>query len=267
MIMCTYTDDRGDILIAYLYDDLEPGERARFESHLPSCSACSGELAELRAVRAQLGRWAPPEPGALVHSDPAQLHQHRWWQAVPAWAQAAAALLVLGMAATIANLEVRVGSDGVTVRTGWFAPDAAARGNAASGARADGRDGLVRQNAGSNTADWRAELTAVEERLRGEMRAAVSASAAEQPRAASTAADDAAVLRRVRALLEESERRQQRELALRIAGVMRDVDVQRRADLVRIDRSLGTLERNTGVEVMRQGEMLNYLVRTAQGNR
>jgi Putative zinc-finger len=264
MIMCTYTEDRGDILIAYLYDDLEPGERARFESHLPSCSACSEELAELRAVRAQLGRWAPPEPGVLVHSDASAQHQHRWWQAVPAWAQAAAAILVLGTAATLANLEVRVGPAGVTVRTGWFAPDSTSSVDTVSGARAAGESS---QSAGLDNAAWRAELAALEERLRGEMRTPVTSSIAEQPRAERAAADDAALLRRVRAMLEESERRQQRELALRIAGVMRDVDVQRRADLVRIDRSLGTLERNTGVEVMRQGEMLNYLVRAAQGNR
>ena len=45
-------------------------------------------------------------------------------------------------------------------------------------------------------------------------------------------------MRRVRALLEESEKRQQRELALRVAEVLRDVNAQRQADLMKIDRSL-----------------------------
>ena len=72
------------------------------------------------------------------------------------------------------------------------------------------------------------------------------------------------VERRVRALLDESEKRQQRELALRVADVMRDLDTQRRADLTKIDRSLGVIQNNAGVEVLKQRELLNYLVRASQ---
>jgi hypothetical protein len=253
MIMCTYGEDRGDILIGYLYGDLDPGERVRFEAHLASCSACAGELAELGGVRAQLGRWSPPEPGALVH--PGIEQPRRWWRDVPAWAQAAAALLVLGASAAIMHLEVRFDGAGVTVRTGW----SAAASPLVQGDRADVPAPVA--IAGPASDAWRAELAAVEARLRREFRLpAATITTAARPEAQ----DDPALLRRVRAIVEESERRQQRELALRIAGVMRDVDAQRQADLVRIDRSLGTIERNTGVEVMRQGQMLNYLVRTAQ---
>ena len=60
------------------------------------------------------------------------------------------------------------------------------------------------------------------------------------------------MLRRVRALVDESEQRQQRELALRVAEVLRDVNAQRQADLVKIDRSLGVVQNNLGVEVMKQ---------------
>ena len=67
----------------------------------------------------------------------------------------------------------------------------------------------------------------------------------------------------MRGLLDESERRQQRELALRVAEVLRDVNAQRAADLVRIDRSLGIVQNNTGVEVAKQRELLNYLVRAS----
>ena len=72
-------------------------------------------------------------------------------------------------------------------------------------------------------------------------------------------------LRRVRALVEESERRQQRELALRLGEAVREVNVQRQADLVRIDRNIGAMQNNTGREMLRQrSEMLNYVtVRTA----
>jgi hypothetical protein len=33
---------------------------------------------------------------------------------------------------------------------------------------------------------------------------------------------------------------------------------------MKIDRSLGVLQNNTGVEVMKQRELLNYLVRVSQ---
>ena len=76
-------------------------------------------------------------------------------------------------------------------------------------------------------------------------------------------------LRRVRALVDESERRQQRELALRLGEAMREVNAQRQEDLVRIDRNIGAMQSNTGREMLRQrSEMLNYVtVRTAAGRR
>ena len=43
---------------------------------------------------------------------------------LPVWAQVAAALLVLGVSAGIANLDVRYDQSGLTIRTGW-SPDAA----------------------------------------------------------------------------------------------------------------------------------------------
>jgi hypothetical protein len=76
---------------------------------------------------------------------------------------------------------------------------------------------------------------------------------------------------RVRGLIDESEQRQRRELALRLADMLRDVQFQRRDDLEKIDRSLGVIQANlgmmqsTGVEVMRQRQMLNDLaVRVSQ---
>jgi hypothetical protein len=68
----------------------------------------------------------------------------------------------------------------------------------------------------------------------------------------------------VQALIEQSERRQQRELALRLAQVVRDVDAQRRADLLRVDQNLGQLEGQTGAAAAQQRELLNYLVRVSQ---
>ncbi len=63
-------------------------------------------------------------------------------------------------------------------------------------------------------------------------------------------------------MLQDSERRQQRELALRLAELMRDVQSQRQADLVKIERSLGVIQSRTGqtgIEVMRTQRQVNSL--------
>ncbi len=85
---------------------------------------------------------------------------------------------------------------------------------------------------------------------------------ASQPVAATPA--DARVLERVRAMIDESEQRQRRELALRTTEVVRDFDAQRNDDLVRIERTLGQMDGTTGVEVAQQRQMLNYLMRVSQ---
>ena len=72
---------------------------------------------------------------------------------------------------------------------------------------------------------------------------------------------------RVRTLIEESEQRQQRELALRTAELVRDFDSQRRIDLTQIQRNFGQIEGLTGAEVREQREMLNYLIRVSQQQR
>src|SRR5262245_25619228 len=79
-----------------------------------------------------------------------------WLPDVPAWAQAAAAILILGVAAGIANLEVRYNQDGLMVRTGWSKAQAATP-NAGAAARSD--------------AVSRTELVALEDRLKHEVRA------------------------------------------------------------------------------------------------
>ena len=66
-------------------------------------------------------------------------------------------------------------------------------------------------------------------------------------------------MRRVRALIDESERKQQRELALRVAEMARDSQAQRQADFAQINRSLGFIQANTGAEMMRNRQRLNSL--------
>ena len=295
-MICGYGGDRDEILVAYVYGDIEPAGRAAFDAHLTKCVHCRTELTELRGVRAQLEQWAPPEPlRALTrHSAPQAGPRVRVWTTLaemPAWAQVAAALVFLGVAAGLANLDVRYDREGLTVRTGWSGSAAAqdvarraARGvppsaaqnvppGAAQNVAPDVAHGVAQDVAqdfspGHNAAPWRADLAALERQLRTEFRASGAPGVTVQPASAQTGsaaangARDGEMLRRVRALLEESERKQQRELALRVAQVIRDVNAQREADLVKIDRSLGLIQNNTGVEAMKQRELLNYLVRT-----
>ena len=257
-LSCSYGDTRDEAIVAYLYDEAEesPARRALFETHLQTCPRCRAEVASLRGVRAQLARWAPPEPGfylANPQSNPqSAILNPQWWRAVPAWAQVAAAMLFLGLSAGIANLDVRYDQSGLTVRTGW---------SGRSGGAGKSRGSDVAQGV-SATAPWKADLTALESQLKTEIHAvqtSTTSTTAATIRTVSTPASDAEVTRRVRALVEDSEKRQQRELALRIAELLRDVNVQRQADLVKIDRTLGVVQNNVGIEVMKTRQQMNQM--------
>lgn len=245
-----------DILMSYVYEDGDERERRAFDAHLGRCERCAKDVAELRAVRRDMAAWAPPETvlGFRIVRAP-EPERSRWaWlrpPAMPAWAQLAAASLVVGIAVGLSGLEIRYDRDGVVVTTGWgkgAAKTAAAVPMAATTA-AD--------------APWRAELAAVQEQLRGEIR---QASAEGQPASAAAGASmsDTELLARVRQLIEASETRTDREMALRLAQVVRDVDTQRRADMTRVADSFGVLEGRTGAAVAQQREMMNYLVRVSQ---
>jgi hypothetical protein len=267
--VCSYPGDRDEALVTYLYDDeSDASARAVFEAHLATCVRCSDDLAALRGVRTQLARWSPPEPRFAVTSRKTQVASHAWWREIPAWAQVAAALLFLGVAAGIANLDVRYDNTGLSIRTGWSPPSRAARfgepGTVAGpvAAPVGAPPGTASQ---MNVAATREELNALERRLKTEFHATPVSSmtvAGQVPPA--RVSSDAEIVRRVRALVEESEKRQQRELALRLAEALRDVNMQRQADLVKVDRALGTVENKLGVQVMRNQQQMNYFIRTSQ---
>ena len=102
-----------------------------------------------------------------------------------------------------------------------------------------------------------APVLGLEQRLRQEVQAQFVSLRPPAPKAASS---DPELMRRVKALIDESERRQQSELALRVNEVVRAANSQRQADLRKIDQNIGLVQNRTGVEVLRQREMLNYLV-------
>jgi hypothetical protein len=241
-------------LIAYLYDDQSAEERDLVEAHLGDCRECAEEIAELRGVRQQLTEWRAPDADLgfrIVKEPPATPARQRSW--VPAWAALpAAAIVVLAVSAAVANVEVRYDANGVTLRTGWSQPPS-------TGPVAVSSQSRGAPIAAASAADqrWQTELAALERRLRAEF-----ASPGNNPtNAAPGAANRGDLLKQVRALVAESEERQQRELALRFAQLVHEVDSQRRADLVQIEQNLGQIEGLTA----EQSEMMQYLVRVSQG--
>jgi len=265
---CGFAGDRDDTLIAYLYDDIEPGVRAAFDAHLTACAQCRDELAAMRGVRTTLARWNPPELKSLGANQPT--HQSPWWRQIPAWAQVAAALLFLGVSAGIANLDVRYDSNGLVIRTGWASPPGRPVASTATPqpSAAQPSSALLPSSAAPSSVAQglspasKADLAALAQQLRAELRTSSSAGAANA--AGRAASSDAEILRKVRALIDETERRQQRELALRLAQALSDVNAQRQADLRRIDVSLNGVQNSLGVEVLKQRRSLNYLMQVNQ---
>jgi hypothetical protein len=243
-----------EALVGYLYGETDELERRRVERHVEVCASCAVELRDLRFAREQLPAWTPPDVtlGFRITRDEAPLPVWKAWQ-LPAWLQAAAAIVLVAGAAGIANLDVRYGTGGLVVRTGWSTP--------------------LPESAANTGLEWRAELAALEQRLRRDLSASSSVDAAlgahigPAAPASTPATRDAETLRQVRELLQASERKQQQELALRVAQLARDVDVQRRADLVRIEQGLGQLEGQTGAAIAQQREWLDQLVRVSSQRR
>jgi hypothetical protein len=233
-------------LAAYLYGECDAAERTVIEAHLAMCDACASELASLGATRSALASWAPPEMELgfrIVSERDAQssatvLRPARWWQQpLPAWAQAAAAIIIFAAGGL---LGMRAG----TGNTATPAPIVAS---------------APVEDVGATPVSAQ-DLAALEQRLREEM----SALRAAAPTPARVAArDNGEVIERVRALLAESEERQRRETAIRLTQVLRDVDMQRRTDLARIEDTFGQMQGLTGAELLQQREVLNYLQRVS----
>jgi hypothetical protein len=249
----TFLCDDKEQLVAYLYDELDGITRRRIDDHLRVCAACAGEVEALSGVRRELAGWMPPEVAlgfTIVQSTPAaepvSAAPARRWPSVPAWAQAAAAVLVIAAGLAIANLQVRYGADGLVVTTGWMTPATARQAPAPAEARA----------ASGAAPEWQPAMAALEASLREQIRAS---RASEAP--ASRAADLS--MQRVTDLIAQSERRQQQELALRLAQFGRDLEVQRRSDLVRINQGFGQFEGRAGAEIARQRQMLDYIMRVS----
>ena len=243
-----FTCDDKQTLVAYLYGEVDQATRQDVDAHLASCAACETEVTALGDARSELGLWIPPEveldfkivkkselPPATV------LRPAQWWRTVPAWAQAAAAILVLAAGAAIANVRVASGPEGFSVTTGWMPPAANALSEPFDGAAVEQRVERA--------------LVALEQQLRNELRS----TRGQEARVAASVPVDEATIRRVRQLIAESEQRHERALAMRFVEFTRDMNMQRRADMQNIGRVVGSYEG----ELMRQRQMMNNVIRVS----
>ena len=242
----TFTCDDKQTLVSYLYGEIDHATRQVVDAHLATCAACAAEVMALGDARSELGLWVPPEveldftivkkselPAATV------LRPARWWSTVPAWAQAAAAILVLAAGAAIANVQVTSGPDGVSVSTGWMRPAAPALSEPFNGAAVEQRVERA--------------LVALERQLRDEIKTA-------RPQESRVSGPvDEATISRVRQLIAESEQRHERALAMRFVEFTRDMNMQRRADMQNLGRVVGSYDG----ELMRQRQMINNVIRVS----
>jgi hypothetical protein len=209
-------------LVAYLYDECEPGERELIAAHITRCAACASEIDTLGATRRTLAAWTPPDLALgfqITRADearPAKVLEPTiaWWRApLPAWAQAAAAVVIFA-----AGVSLGVARN-TTTPAQTSSLDAAAR-------------PATTTATGANVS--RQELAQLEERLRAEMSQlrTVSSSAAPAP------ARTDALMAEVRALIEQSNAEQNRDFTLRMVDLASDFDIRNR----RVAESVGQLQ-------------------------
>jgi hypothetical protein len=237
-----------EALLDYLYDEAEPAERLKVARHLQDCATCSVAVVELQAVRGVLHEWTPPsaELGFRIVREPVEAQPPAPWFGAwrAGWMQAAAAILLFAAGVGVSQLHVTYVPGEITLRT----PSAAAM-----------RAASVRLPApapsGTEVPVTASSLAALERTVKSELTSS---------QAGSSAATEE-VIRRVRAMIEESEDRQQRQLALRLSQVARELDTQRRADLMRVEQNFGQLENMTGASIAEQNRLMDYIVKTSGG--
>ena len=243
-----FTCDDKQTLVSYLYGEVDHETRQAVDAHLDACAACAAEVIALGDARSGLGMWVPPDveldfkivkkselPPANV------LRPTRWWNTVPAWAQAAAAILVLAAGAAIANVQVTSGPQGFSVSTGWMTPAAPALSEPFDGKAVEQRVERA--------------LVSLEQQLRSEIRSTRE----QETRVAARTPVDEATIRRVQQLIAASEQRHEQELAMRFVEFTRDMNMQRRADMKMISQGFD----DYNGQLLRQRQTINNIMRVS----
>jgi len=271
----------GESLVSFLYDEFDGSEafdRRGIARHLDGCERCAREVASLGGVRGHLRAWEAPEALLAFRIVQEPPHHHvahaAWWASLmkPAFPLAAAAVLVLGAGLGLARLDIQYDANGFRVRTGWSRDDGSAV--SAMGATVAGK-GLANTpiSAAGTTPltpvtretrmPWQADLQALAQGLRQEMAANRQGDPANRTAGTPVSASDQAFVRRVQQLIDQSEVRQQQNLALRITELSRAFDLQRRSDMAQIEQGFGQLVGQHELDAQQQRLLLNA-IRTSQ---
>jgi putative zinc finger protein len=225
-------------LVGYLYDECSPEERDAIALHLVRCVSCAAEISGLTSTRRALAAWAPPQidlgiqisrrpdvdvalPAGNVISfarpQPASAERTGWWKApLPAWAQVAAAAAIFA-----AGLSVGFMRDRAPV--------------------ADVRQTVASTPAAGPTKE---DLAQLEQRLRTEMTQLAHTSTPAPVPVTARSAD--VTMEQVKALIAESERKQNVDFTERAVRQNATFEAQRRADLESIGIRIGQTGQQLG---------------------
>lgn len=253
-----------DALLVLLYDDEgTPDERAILQDHVDRCPQCADVLTSLDAARGVLGAWHAPRLPlgfAFVRPERSPVRTTLWRGGL-----AAAAVLVLAAAASLARIDIRYDAQGFSVRTGVTAESAPER-PALDAAAAVPRPAASVQptpspsaqagwvgTASSGEPPWRADFDLLATQIRADVTRLVEESRAAAPMALKASAPvaaagpvrtmtDAELLKRVQDLLDQSEIRQQSNLALRVTELGRQFELVRQSDIVQMEQTLQRIE-------------------------
>lgn len=234
-------------LVAYLYDECAPDEQALIAAHIKSCEACASEIDALSATRRTLAAWTPPDfaLGFRITREneprrPATILEPKvaWWRApLPAWAQAAAALVIFAAGLSVGAIRNAPPERTAATRT---APAAA----------------IAAEPVGSSVS--RDDLAQLEQRIKAELTQLRSSSTIATP--VVTRGSDDGLLQQVKGLIEESEANQRRDFTLRMVELAGNVENQRRVDLASVRQQMGLQQGAIGTELRQQREVLGRLV-------
>jgi hypothetical protein len=235
-------------LVAYLYDECEPGERELIAAHITRCATCASDIDTLGATRRTLTAWTPPDMAlgfqitrphdvGPAANQPARVLEPSiaWWRApLPAWAQAAAAVVIF--AAGLSLGVARSDSSGQSPSLGAGVAPSASRPSATNVSRD--------------------ELAQLEQRLRAEMSQMRTVSPV-----ASVPARADALMTEVRALIAQSNEEQNRDFTLRLVDLASSVETQRRMDMASVRQSMGQQSGVIGTELRQYREAIDQIDR------
>ncbi len=223
--METKKDCNPEAMLEVLYGEADAAAERSVRSHQETCVACRDEWVALRNVRRSLAAWTLPPSLA-----PRPQRAAGWfWR--PSLAMAAGLFLALGAVLGLSGSELEYRNGTLSFRLG--------RGHE-----------LTRQ------------LAQQEDRHRRDMDQLRSAVL--QPAAQPAVSEREELLRQVRGLIEESQRRQARLLEARLVDFGQQAETQRRYDLAQVGASLSYLEGKTGLEMAKTTQLMGQVIQASQ---